>query len=80
MSFFLSQLIVVGIKLQNLNVSFVRVQKYIEQITSKTKPAKILVCMIYYLDENKTESWAGTLLEAMGYDSDPSKLQMFIRR
>jgi len=57
-----------------------RVQKYIEQITSKTKPAKILVCMIYYLDENKTESWAGKPLEAMGYDSNPFKLQTFIRK
>jgi hypothetical protein len=36
--------------------------------------------MIYYLDENKTESWAGKPLEAMGYDSNPSKLQTFIRK
>jgi hypothetical protein len=36
--------------------------------------------MIYYLDENKTDSWAGNALEAMGYNSNPAKLQTFIRK
>jgi len=37
----------------------VRIQNYIEKLTLKTKPKKILVCMIYYLDEKNTMSWAG---------------------
>lgn len=57
-----------------------RVQKYIESLTSKTKPKKILVCMIYYLDENNVPSWAGPALSAMGYDRNPAKLQLFIRK
>ena len=57
-----------------------RVQKYIESITSKTKPKKILVCMIYYLDEAQTPSWAGASLGAMGYNRNPAKLQAFIKK
>jgi len=57
-----------------------RVQKYIEAITSKTKPKKILVCMIYYLDETPTPSWAGNALGLMGYDRNPAKLQLFIKK
>lgn len=57
-----------------------RVQKYIERITKKTKPRKILVCMIYYPDENVTPSWANTALGALGYNSNPEKLQLMIRR
>ena len=59
----------------------VRVQKFIEKLTSKTKPKKILVCMIYYLDEDPNSvSWAGNALNAMGYNEDPSRLQGFINK
>mmetsp|Transcript_10908 Transcript_10908/g.19777 ORF Transcript_10908/g.19777 Transcript_10908/m.19777 type:complete len:345 (+) Transcript_10908:266-1300(+) len=58
----------------------VRVQKYIEALTSKTKPKKILVCMIYYPDEAQVPSWAGPALGALGYNSNPQKLQMLIRK
>lgn len=58
-----------------------RIQRYIEALTSKTKPKKILVCMIYYLDENpNTLSWASPALGAMGYNSNPDRLQMVIRK
>lgn len=57
-----------------------RVQKYLEKLTTKTKPKKILVCMIYYLDETPTPSWAGRALRCLGYDSNPQKLQCLIRR
>lgn len=57
----------------------VRVQKYIEAITAKTKPKKILVCMIYFLDEDSmSPSWAGPALGAMGYNRNPAKLQSLI--
>lgn len=57
-----------------------RVQKYIERLTSKTKPALILVCMIYYPDERNTPGWAGPALGALGYNRNPEKLQSLIRQ
>lgn len=40
----------------------------------------ILVCMIYFLDEKVVPSWANTSLGAMGYNQNPSKLQLYIRK
>jgi lysophospholipase L1-like esterase len=57
-----------------------RVQKYIEKLVAKTKPAQILVCMIYYPDEQDEPGWAGPALGALGYNSNPAKLQMLIRK
>jgi hypothetical protein len=49
-------------------------------LTAKTKPKKILVCMIYYPDEAATASWAGPALGLLGYNTNPAKLQLMIRR
>jgi hypothetical protein len=57
-----------------------RTQKYIEAITAKTKPKKILVCMIYYPDTNNVPSWANAALGALGYNRNPAKLQLLIRK
>lgn len=58
-----------------------RVEKYIERLTAKNKPKKILVCMIYYLDERTTPgSWAGPALSVLGYNDNPEKLQLVIRK
>lgn len=57
-----------------------RIEKYIEKITAKTIPKKILVCMIYYLDENKSPSWANVALGALGYNKKPGKVQAMIRK
>ena len=57
-----------------------RVQHYIEQLTAKTKPRKILVCMIYYPDENPTPSWANGALGALNYNKNPVKVQLLIRK
>lgn len=57
----------------------VRVEHYIRQLTSKTKPKKVLVCMIYYPDENLEPSWANKALGALGYNTNPAKLQAMIR-
>merc|ERR1711924_271455 len=55
-------------------------QRYLEALTAKTKPSRIIVCMLYYLDEDvQAESWAGTALSALGYNKDPSLLQLLIR-
>lgn len=57
-----------------------RIQHYIEGLTQKTKPKRVLVCMIYYLDETPSASWAGPALKALGYDDDPERLQYLIRK
>ena len=49
-------------------------------LTAKTKPKTILVCMIYYPDETATASWAGPALGLLGYNANPTKLQLMIRR
>jgi len=36
--------------------------------------------MIYFLDESPTPSWAGGALAALGYNSNPLKLQALIRK
>ncbi|GAX09473.1 hypothetical protein FisN_6Lh148 [Fistulifera solaris] len=58
----------------------IRVQYYLEALTSKTKPAKILICMIYYPDETNTGGWASWALNFLGYDKDPEKIQLLIRK
>ena len=58
-----------------------RVQKYIEGLTRNTKPSKIVVCMIYYPDEQNDEAtWANTTLQILGYNTNPNQLQTFIRK
>jgi hypothetical protein len=64
----------------HVGIYFTSVQKYIEALTAKTKPKKILVCMIYYPEEAPTPSWAGPALGVLGYNSNPAKLQMLIRK
>lgn len=56
------------------------VEEYIKKLTIKTKPKKVIVCMIYYLDEKMTGSWADTVLGYLGYNNDPSKLQLAINQ
>ena len=57
-----------------------RTQIYIEALTSKTRPKKILVCMIYYPGVDNVPSWANTALGALGYNQNPEKLQLLIRK
>jgi hypothetical protein len=58
-----------------------RVRKYVEKLTTKTRPSKTLVLMIYFPDETPSPtSWAGPALSCLGYDRTPQKLQMLIRR
>lgn len=42
-------------------------------------PRKILVCMLYYLDEKPGGSWAEGPLRALGYNRDPGHLQALIK-
>jgi len=55
------------------------IKQYVEQIILKQKPKLVIVCMIYYPDENDTPSWASTALKALNYNNNPAKLQAAIR-
>merc|ERR1712146_216877 len=57
-----------------------RTQRYIEQLMGKTRPRRVVVCMLYYLDEDSTSgSWADFALSSLGYNRDPTLLQLMIR-
>merc|ERR1712146_205318 len=57
-----------------------RVGNYIKSLIGEQKPQKVIVCMIYYLDEKNTGSWADGALYCMCYDCNPGKLQSMIRK
>lgn len=56
-----------------------RVGNYVKRLVGKTKPKKVVVCMIYYLDEKQTGSWADGTLGCMCYNAFPYRLQSAIR-
>ena len=57
-----------------------QLQDYILNLTALKKPKLILVCMLYYLDEKSTGSWADNTLGILGYNRNPKKLQTVIKR
>ena len=57
-----------------------RTREFIESVTAERKPSAVGVCMLYYLDETAGGSWADRTLSALGYDKDPSKLQLVMRK
>ena len=56
-------------------------ERYINEILCRrTKPKRVVVCMLYFLDEDAAQpSWASTTLRLLGYDSDPRRVQAIIR-
>jgi hypothetical protein len=57
-----------------------RIQSVIDRMTQYNRPKYIFVCMIYFLDEMKGNSWAETALSALQYNSNPQKLQAVIKK
>jgi hypothetical protein len=57
-----------------------RVQNYVSRLVTKTKPRKVVVCMIYHPDERAGGSWADGALCCLGYNCRPAKLQSIIRK
>ena len=55
-------------------------EQYIEKLCAKKKPKLVIVCMLYFLDEKPGDSWADGVLRLLGYNSDPTKLQLVIRK
>jgi len=63
-----------------IDIFGLRTQRYLEQLISKTKPRRVIVCMLYFIDEDTSvDSWASMALSALGYNKDPSLLQLLIR-
>jgi len=57
-----------------------QVEAFLKKLVKKTKPKMIMVCMLYYLDENpNAKSWAGTTLGALRYNSKPHLLQHLVK-
>mmetsp|Transcript_87262 Transcript_87262/g.150661 ORF Transcript_87262/g.150661 Transcript_87262/m.150661 type:complete len:346 (+) Transcript_87262:31-1068(+) len=58
----------------------VRLRRYIEKLIAIRKPKKIVICMLYFLDESPDGGWADGVLAMLGYDKNPSKLQAVMRK
>lgn len=57
-----------------------QIEGYVQKLISVTKPRLVVVCMVYYPDQNRTPSWASFLLRCLCYSSRPEKLQRAISR
>merc|ERR1719408_173023 len=55
-------------------------EHYLANLIGQSRPRAIVACMLYYLDVRTGGSWADTVLQKLGYDSDPSKLQLVMRK
>ena len=55
-----------------------QIEKIVRRMVAGRKPKKVLICMIYFLDEKPGGSWADRVLSLLGYDANPSKLQHII--
>jgi lysophospholipase L1-like esterase len=57
-----------------------QLEDFLARLCAKTKPAKIIVCMIYYPDEKPSGGWADRVLGYLSYYSNPRKLQAAIQQ
>mmetsp|Transcript_529 Transcript_529/g.1649 ORF Transcript_529/g.1649 Transcript_529/m.1649 type:complete len:144 (+) Transcript_529:945-1376(+) len=57
-----------------------KVAEYISKLLDKQKPKKVIVCMLYFLDESPCGGWCDRTLKLLGYDKNPAKLQAAIMR
>lgn len=55
-----------------------KVRNYVQKLTLRAKPQKVIICMIYYPDQQMTGSWADRTLGYLGYNANPKKLQVAI--
>merc|ERR1712070_946851 len=52
---------------------------YVEKLIARTKPRRVVICTLYFLDEAETGSWADRVLGLLGYNEDPTRLQAALR-
>jgi len=55
-----------------------QVEGFVSRLVKRAKPKKVIVCMLYYLDEASTGSWADCMLGCLCYDCCPYRLQSAI--
>jgi hypothetical protein len=55
------------------------VETYILSLLRDKRPKKIIICMIYYPDQQPSGGWADRTLGFLGYDTNPEKLQTVIQ-
>lgn len=53
---------------------------YIAMLTKRTKPRVVIVCMLYFPDEEDAPSWASHTLRALRYNGRPSRMQEAMKR
>ena len=51
---------------------------YVRKLIAVRRPRRVVVCTIYYLDQQPGGSWADTTLRLLGYDANPAKLKAAI--
>ena len=57
-----------------------KVERFVQALVERNKPERVLICMIYFPDENAAiGSWANETLRRCLYDIDSEKLQMVIK-
>ena len=56
------------------------VEAYLRSVTAKAKPKLVVVCTIYFPDLAADGSWSDGVLGWLGYDRNPKKLQVLIRK
>jgi len=54
------------------------IKNYVLRLLGATRPQKVVICMIYFLDELGS-SWADKALAALDYDENPGRLKEAIR-
>lgn len=57
-----------------------RMREYVGKLTRRVKPRLIIVCSLYFLDENEEPSWANWVLKVLRYGSQPERVQGVMRR
>ena len=55
-----------------------RTMAYVHKLIALRKPRRVVVCTLYFLDEVAGGSWADFVLEKLGYNKNPEKLQAAI--
>lgn len=66
-----------------INLFRLQVLHFVRELTAKTKPKAVVICMIYFLDQNQgpdNRGWADGVLSKLGYFKNPRKLQALIRK
>lgn len=54
-------------------------EEYVRKLVRRCKPRLVVLCALYYLDEEPVQSWAGVTLKVLGYNHRPERVQRVIQ-